>query len=234
MTDIKTAIVTAGGSGLGAGAARALAKDGYKVAVLSPSENCEHVAREIGGIAVRGSNHSTEDLQAIGDAVMAKWGRVDVLVNSSGHGPKGPVLDISDEDWSKAMDLYLMNVVRGARIVTPIMEKQGGGSIINISTFAVFEPDALFPTSCVFRAGLSSFTKLFANEYAGQNIRMNNVLPGFIDSLPEKEDRRNRVPMGRYGRVEEFCSMIAYLASEPAGYITGQNFRIDGGLTHSV
>lgn len=124
MTDIKTAIVTAGGSGLGAGAARALAKDGYKVAVLSPSENCEHVAREIGGIAVRGSNHSTEDLQAIVDAVMAKWGRADVLVNSSGHGPKGPVLDISDEDWSKAMDLYLMNVVRGARIVTPIMEKQ--------------------------------------------------------------------------------------------------------------
>lgn len=234
MTDIKTAIVTAGGSGLGAGAARALANDGFKVAVLSPSENCEHVAREIGGIAVRGFNHSTEDLKTIVDAVMAKWGRVDVLVNSSGHGPKGPVLDITDEDWSNAMDLYLMNVVRGARIVTPIMEKQGGGSIINISTFAVFEPDSLFPTSCVFRAGLSSFTKLFANEYADRNIRMNNVLPGFIDSLPEKEDRRSRIPMGRYGRVEEFCSMIAYLASGPAGYITGQNFRIDGGLTHSV
>ncbi len=114
------------------------------------------------------------------------------------------------------------------------MAKQGGGAIINISTFAAFEPDPLFPTSGVFRAGLAAFTKLFADKYAADNIRMNNVLPGFIDSLPETEDRRARIPMGRYGKAAEVSALIAYLASDDAAYMTGQNLRIDGGLTHAV
>ena len=114
------------------------------------------------------------------------------------------------------------------------MEEQGGGSIINISTFAAFEPDPLFPTSGVFRAGLASFTKLFSDKYAAWNVRMNNVLPGFINSLPETDDRRERIPMGRYGKAQEVSSLIAYLASDEGGYITGQNIHIDGGLTRAV
>ena len=114
------------------------------------------------------------------------------------------------------------------------MAEQGGGSIINISTFAVFEPDPLFPTSGVFRAGLASFTKLFADKYAPDNVRMNNVLPGFIDSLPETEDRKSRIPMGRYGHAGEVSGLISYLASDDTAYITGQNIRMDGGLTASV
>jgi NAD(P)-dependent dehydrogenase (short-subunit alcohol dehydrogenase family) len=98
----------------------------------------------------------------------------------------------------------------------------------------VFEPDPLFPTSGVFRAGLAAFTKLFADKYAPDNIRMNNILPGFIDSLPEKEDRRSRIPLGRYGRAEEVSSLISWLASADGGYMTGQNLRLDGGLTRSV
>jgi NAD(P)-dependent dehydrogenase (short-subunit alcohol dehydrogenase family) len=129
---------------------------------------------------------------------------------------------------------HLLNVIRPTRIVTPIMIANGGGAILNISTFAVFEPDPLFPTSGVFRAALASFTKLFADKYAADNVRMNNILPGFIDSLPESEDRRARIPMGRYGKTEEVSSLIGYLASDDAGYITGQNLRIDGGLTRSV
>lgn len=234
MTDSRVAIITAGGSGLGAGAARALAQEGYKVAILSSSGKGEDLARELGGIGVTGSNQSVEDLQRLIDGAMEHWGRIDALVNSGGHGPKGDILSISDEDWHAAVDYYLLNVIRPTRLVTPIMERQGGGTIVNISTFAVFEPDPLFPTSSVFRAGLAGFTKLFADRYASANIRMNNVLPGFIDSLPETEDRRSRIPMGRYGRVEEFSSMIAYLCSEKASYITGQNIRIDGGLTRSV
>jgi NAD(P)-dependent dehydrogenase (short-subunit alcohol dehydrogenase family) len=155
-------------------------------------------------------------------------------VNSAGHGPKGDIMEISDEDWHLGMDYYLMNVIRPSRLVAPIMARQGGGTVINISTFAVFEPDPMFPTSGVFRAGLAAFTKLFSDKYASENVRMNNVLPGFIDSLPEKEDRRSRIPMGRYGRSEEVSGLISYLASDLAAYVTGQNIRIDGGLTRSV
>jgi NAD(P)-dependent dehydrogenase (short-subunit alcohol dehydrogenase family) len=234
MADDKVALITAGGSGMGADAARRLAGDGYSVAILSSSGKGEALAGELGGIGVTGSNRCVADLQRLVDLAMARWGRVDVLVNSAGHGPKGPVLEISDEDWHLGMEIYLLNVIRPARMVTPIMERQGGGAIINISTFAVFEPDPLFPTSGVFRAGLAAFTKLFADRYAGSNIRMNNVLPGFIDSLPETGERRERVPMGRYGRADEISSLIAFLASEGGGYITGQNIRVDGGLTRSV
>jgi len=234
MSEHKVALITAGGSGMGADAARRLADDGFKVAILSSSGKGEALARELGGVGHTGSNLDTDDLSAFVGKAIDAWGRIDVLVNSAGHGPKGDLLQISDEDWHKGMEYYLMNVIRPARLVTPHMEAQGGGTIINISTFAAFEPDPLFPTSGVFRAGLASFSKLYADRYAEKNIRMNNVLPGFIDSLPEKEDRRARIPMGRYGQAREVSSLISYLASDDAGYITGQNFRIDGGLTRSV
>ena len=234
MTTVKTALVTAGGSGMGADAARQLAADGFKVGILSSSGKGEALAEELGGIGVTGSNKSMDDLKKLVDLAMSTWGRIDVLVNSAGHGPKGPIMDISDEDWHEGMEVYLLNVIRPARLVAPIMAKQGGGTILNISTFAVFEPDPLFPTSGVFRAGLASFTKLFSDKFAVDNVRMNNILPGFIDSLPETEDRRARIPMQRYGRAEEVSSLISYLASDAAGYITGQNLRIDGGLTRGV
>ena len=114
------------------------------------------------------------------------------------------------------------------------MQKQKNGSIINISTFAVFEPESTFPTSGVFRSGLASFTKLYSNEYAKDNIRINNILPGFIDSLPEKDEFKKRIPLQRYGKVSEISSLIELLASEGGSYITGQNIRVDGGITKSV
>jgi NAD(P)-dependent dehydrogenase (short-subunit alcohol dehydrogenase family) len=230
----KVAIVTAGGSGMGAAAARKLADDGFRVAILSSSGKGEALAAELGGIGVTGSNQSNDDLKRLVDKVVAQWGRVDVLVNSAGHGPRAPILDITDEDWHRGMDVYLLSAVRPARLVAPLMVKQGGGSIINISTFAAFEPDPVFPTSGVFRAGLAAFTKLFADKYAADNVRMNNVLPGFIDSLPEKAEFRGRIPMGGYGKSSEIAAVIGFLASEGAGYITGQNLRVDGGITRSV
>lgn len=234
MTIEKTALITAGGSGMGAGAAKRLAADGYKVGVLSSSGKGEALGEALGGFGVTGSNRSVADLARLVDGAMDRWGRVDVLVNSAGHGPKGDFLEMTDEDWHDGLDVYLMNVIRPTRLVTPIMAGQGGGAIINISTFAAFEPDPLFPTSGIFRAGLAGFAKLFADRHAAENIRMNNILPGFIDSLPETEDRRARIPMGRYGREEEVASLIAWLASGDGGYVTGQNWRIDGGLTRGV
>jgi NAD(P)-dependent dehydrogenase (short-subunit alcohol dehydrogenase family) len=230
----KVAIVTAGGSGMGAAAARKLADDGFRVAILSSSGKGEALAVELGGIGVTGSNQSNDDIKRLVDKVADTWGRVDVLVNSAGHGPRAPILEITDEDWHRGMDVYLLSAVRPARLVAPLMVKQGGGTIINISTFAAFEPDPVFPTSGVFRAGLAAFTKLFADKYAADNVRMNNVLPGFIDSLPEKAEFRGRIPMGRYGKSSEIAAVIGFLASEGAGYITGQNLRVDGGITRSV
>jgi len=237
MTDTatgKVAIITAGGSGMGAGAARKLAADGFKVAILSSSGKGEALAAELGGIGVTGSNQSSEDLQRLVDETMARFGRIDALVNSAGHGPRAPLLDLTDEDWHRGMEVYFLNVVRPTRLVTPIMQAQKSGAIVNISTFAAFEPDPVFPTSGVFRAGLAAYTKLFSDRYAPDNIRMNNVLPGFIDSLPEKQEFRDRIPMGRYGTVDEVSELIALLASDRAAYITGQNIRIDGGITRSV
>ena len=157
-----------------------------------------------------------------------------MLVNSAGHGPRAPILELTDDDWRTGLEVYFLNVVRPTRLVTPVMLQQNEGVVINISTFAAFEPDPAFPTSGVFRAGLAAYTKLFADEYAKNNIRMNNVLPGFIDSLPEKEEFRVRIPMQRYGKTDEISATVAFLASAGAAYITGQNIRVDGGITRSV
>ena len=234
MKNNKVALITAAGSGIGADIARRLAAQGYQLGILSSSAKGQQLATQLDAVSVTGSNQSVADTQQLVDLAMQRWGRVDVLVNSAGHGPKGAVLELSDADWHLGMEYYLLNVIRPARILAPIMADQGGGAIVNISPFATFEPDPLFPTSGVFRAALASFSKLFADKYAAQNIRMNNVLPGFIDSLAETQERRQRIPMGRYGKTSEVSSLVAYLVSDEASYITGQNIRIDGGLTRSV
>lgn len=230
----KVAIITAGGSGMGAAAARRLANDGFKVAILSSSGKGETLAAELGGIGVTGSNQSNDDLKRLVDLAMERWGRIDALVNSAGHGPRAAILDITDEQWHTGMDVYLMNVIRPTRLVAPIMAAQKAGAIVNISTAWAFEPSPMFPTSAVFRAGLAAYTKLFADTYAPQNVRMNNVLPGWIDSLPATEERRQSVPMARYGTSDEIAATVAFLVSEGAGYITGQNIRVDGGLMRSL
>jgi NAD(P)-dependent dehydrogenase (short-subunit alcohol dehydrogenase family) len=234
MPQEKVAIITAGGSGMGAAAGRRLAQDGFGVAILSSSGKGEALVEELGGIGVTGSNQSSEDLARLVGRTLDRWGRIDALVNSAGHGPRAPLLELTDDDWHRGMEVYFLNVVRPTRLVTPVMQRQRSGAIVNISTFALFEPEPAFPTSGVFRAGLAAYTKLFADRYAADNIRMNNVLPGFIDSLPEKQEFRERIPMGRYGRVEEVAELIALLASDRAAYITGQNIRIDGGITRSI
>ncbi len=230
----RVALVVAGGSGIGADTARKLAETGWQVGVMSSSGKGEELGKELNGFGYTGSNLEPEDLAAFVKMAMGTAGRIDGVVNCSGHGPKGEIDQISDEDWRSGMDYYLLNVIRMTRLVAPIMKTQNGGSIVNISTFAAFEPDADFPTSAVFRAGLATYAKLFATRFAAHNVRMNNVLPGFIDSLPEKPDRLSRIPAGRYAKVRELSEVVSFLLSDASSYITGQNLRVDGGLTASV
>ena len=234
MSTQKVALITAGGSGMGAEAARKLAAHGFHFAILSSSGKGEALALELGGLGVTGSNQSNDDLKRLVDGAMQRWGRIDALVNSAGHGPRAPILEITDDQWRSGMDVYLMSAIRPTRLVTPIMQAQKSGAIVNISTAWAFEPSAMFPTSAVFRAGLAAFTKIFSDQYAADNIRMNNVLPGWIDSLPATDARRDSVPMRRYGTSVEIAATVAFLVSDGAGYVTGQNLRVDGGLSRSV
>ena len=234
MSENKAAIVTAAGKGMGAAIARELAADGYAVSLLSVSDAAVDLAKELGGIGMSGSVTNPADLATLVQRTTDTFGRIDAVVNNTGHPPKGPLLDISDEQWHSGLDLAVLNVVRMARLVTPIMQAAGGGAIVNISTFAAYEPDPGFPVSASLRAALGSFAKLYADTYAADGIRMNNVLPGFIESYPVEETTVARIPMGRAGTVEEIAKTVAFLVSEGAGYITGQNIKVDGGITRSV
>ncbi len=229
----KVAIVTAAGRGIGAGIARALAADGFTLALLSPGETVEALGKELGGFGLRGSVTEPAALKRLVDETMTRYGRIDAVVNNTGHPPKGPLLDITDADWHKGFDMVMLNVIRTLRLVTPLMLKQKVGAIVNISSAMAFEPETDFPMTTL-RAALSAWTKLYADSHAKDGIRANCVLPGFTDSLPEKDTRRTRIPMQRYARVEEIAAAVAFLVSDKASYITGQSLRVDGGLTRGM
>jgi NAD(P)-dependent dehydrogenase (short-subunit alcohol dehydrogenase family) len=230
----KVAIVTAAGKGVGAAIARELAASGYRLSLLSNSDGALQLAPELGGIGMIGSVTEPADLEKLVHSTLEKFGRVDAVVNNTGHPPKGDLLEISDDAWHLGLDMLVLNVVRMARLVTPAFVKQGGGAIVNISTFSAFEPRLSFPVSSTLRSGLASFTKLYADRYAEFGIRMNNVLPGYMDNYPETEENLAKIPMKRHGKVQEIAKTVRFLLSDDAGYITGQNLRADGGLTHSI
>ena len=230
----KTAVITAAGSGIGAACARELASRGYAVALMSPSGRAEDLAKELGGLGLTGSVTEVADLESLIAETLERYGRIDGVVNSTGHPPSGEILELTDEQWHGALDLVVLNVVRMTRLVTPVMLRQGGGAIVNVSTFSAFEPSPDFPLSSALRAALAGFTKLYADRYAAEGVRMNNILPGFIESFEIDEETRRSIPMQRQGSVAEVAKTATFLLSEDSGYVTGQNVRVDGGLTRSV
>ena len=234
MAEQKVAIVTAAGRGIGAACALELAAKGYRLALMARSPEVVQLAQELKGFGWMGSVTEERDLNALVAETMKIYGRIDAVVNNTGHPAKGDLLSITDADWHSGLDLLLLNVVRMARLVTPVFMQQGHGAIVNISTFGAVEPGLSFPVSSSLRAALANFTKLYADKYAESGIRMNNVLPGFIENYDVSDDVRETIPMKRAGRVNEIAKTAAFLLSKDAGYITGQNIRVDGGLTRSV
>ena len=233
-TQSPVAIVTAASKGMGAATARELARRGYKLALFATSDAVSDLAKELGAVALRGSVTVPADLERLVKTTMETHGRIDAVVNNTGHPPKGQLLAIPDADWHTGLDMVLMNVVRMARLVTPQFEKQGSGAIVNISTFAAVQPDATFPVSSSLRAALSAFTKLYAERYAATGIRMNNLLPGFIDSYPQTPERVAKIPAKRFGTVAEVAATIAFLLSKEGAYINGQNIIVDGALVRGI
>ena len=230
----KVCIIVGGGKGIGAAVAREMNKRHYRLALMSPSENCEKLANELDGIAVRGKAENAADTQALFDATMEKYGRIDSLLIHVGGPPKGDLLDIADEDWIKANEMVLLPVIRMSKLVTPIMKDQGGGSIVNITTFSAFEPSLTFPTSSVYRVGVSSFTKLYSDRYGSNNIRMNCLLPGFTDSLDLPQKFADMSTFKRLASAEEQAKAAVFLLSDDSTYITGQSIRSDGGVTRHM
>ena len=230
----KVCVIVGGGKGMGAAVAREMNKRRYRLALMSPSENCEKLANELDGIAVRGKAENAADTQALFDATMEKYGRIDSLLIHVGGPPKGDLLDIADEDWIKANEMVLLPVIRMSKLVTPIMKDQGGGSIVNITTFSAFEPSLTFPTSSVYRVGVSSFTKLYSDRYGSNNIRMNCLLPGFTDSLDLPQKFADMSTFKRLASAEEQARAAAFLLTDDSTYITGQSIRSDGGVTRHM
>ena len=230
----KVAIVTASGKGLGKAIAESLHHAGYQLSLMSPSGNANQLAEALGGIGLTGSVTEPDDLENLVQTTLDRYGRIDALVNNTGHPTKGPLLEISDDGWREGLDLILLNVIRLCRMVVPHMLDQGSGAIVNISTFAAFEPDLAFPVSSAMRAALASYTKLFADQYGDKNIRMNNVLPGFMETYEVSDAIKNKIPMKRPATTLEVANAVKFLLSEESAYITGQNLRVDGGITRSV
>lgn len=230
----RSAIITAASRGIGAACARELSERGFLLVLMSSTDAVQKIAEELGAKSVVGSVTNPDDLQNLVSLAQDSYGRIDAVVNNTGHPTRGDLLELTDSDWISGFDLAFLNVLRMARLVAPVMKKQGGGSIVNISTLGAIEPNLSFPISSSIRAGLASFTKLFADRYGQDGVRMNNVLPGFVDSYEVSEDLRETIPMKREATVGEIAKTVAFLVSGDASYITGQSIRVDGGQGRSL
>ena len=231
MSERPVALVTAASRGIGAACARTLASRGYRVSLLARSDAVHALAAELSGIATAGSVEELGDLAAAVENTLSAYGRIDALVNNTGHPAKGDLLALDDAAWQQGFALILQSVVRMARLVTPVFLRQGGGAVVNASSLWAVEPHLDAPVSSTLRASLSSFTKLYADRFAADRIRMNCVLAGFVDTYPVAEKFAQAIPMRRVAKPEEVARVVAFLLSEDAGYITGQSVRADGGLT---
>ena len=253
----KTALVAASSKGLGYGVARALAANGAKVSLCSRSAAdiaaaAQTLAADYGieTLATSCDLRRSDDIQAWVDKTVAAWGKIDCLLVNAGGPPARTFKELSDEDWQAAFELTLMSSVRMIRATIPHMPL--GGSILTVTSSSIREPIPRLGLSTVMRSGVMGLVKTLADELAEDGIRVNNLVPGRIDTdrvaqldantsdklgiSIEEVQRRSlaAIPLGRYGSIDDFGAAGAFLLSPAASYITGATLRVDGGAMRSI
>ncbi|MBI4611738.1 MAG: SDR family oxidoreductase [Candidatus Rokubacteria bacterium] len=248
----KVVVITGGSEGLGRACALKFAQEGARVALCARrkailEQTAERIRNATGAdvLAVPADVTKADQVEAFISQVIARFGRIDVLVNNAGTSAAGAFEQVDDRAWQQDLDLKLMAAVRCCRLVIPHMRRQGGGRIINVTTVGGKAPGTRALPTTVTRAAGINLTKSLANEYAAEGIRVNTVCLGLVKSVQWERRAKGdveayyrevgkRVPLGRVGEAEEFADLVAFLASERAGYITGTAINFDGGMSAVV
>ncbi len=255
----RVALVTAASRGLGKAIAYELAREGADVAICARGKEqlkrtAKEIARDTGTrvLAVAADVTVTREVLELIDAVVKRFGRLDVLVNNAGGPPPGPSLTFSDEDWRRAVELNLLSAVRLTRAAVRHMQANGWGRIINLTSVSVKQPIADLVLSNAARTGVIGFAKTLALELAPEGITVNSVCPGFtrtervLELAQARAEREGvaveevlagyerQIPAGRMGQPEELAALVAFLASERAAYITGVAIQVDGGYVRGL
>lgn len=240
----QTAIVTGGSRGIGRAVAVRLAKDGMNLVInyrgdSAAAEETERLCRELGAevLLVQGDVSRAEDCEKLAAQAKEAFGRVDVLVNNAGITRDGLLARMTEEDFRAVLDVNLVGPWNMIKAVNRIMMKQRYGRIVNLSSVTGLMGNMGQTNYAAAKAGILGITKSYAREVAGRGITVNAVAPGFIDTdmteaMPEgaKDKIITGIPMGRTGKPEDVAEAVAFLASEQAGYITGEVLRVDGGM----
>jgi NAD(P)-dependent dehydrogenase (short-subunit alcohol dehydrogenase family) len=251
----RCALVTGGSMGIGRAAALVLAAEGCRVAIAARgAEALAQAAQEIGRdtLAVRADCTQPADIRRMVAEVLARFGRLDVLVNSIGAAKSGHFLRLSDDEWRDSLELKLFGIVRCCREAIPHMQRQGWGRIVNLIGHRGRQPEAQAMPAGVANAGLINFTKALADEFVRDGILVNGVSPcpmqtrrldymvqakaamaGISEEAARAEFLRD-IPIGRFAEPHEIAPLVAFLASERNTYITGTTIAIDGGATRTV
>jgi 3-oxoacyl-[acyl-carrier protein] reductase len=251
----KVAIVGGASMGIGYGIARTLAQEGARVAITARREPglanaAETLRSETGAevLPIAADCRRAEDCVRVGDTVARQLGGIDILVNNDGAPPLGDLMSFDDAAWSKAVEQNLMYVVRMTRAAIPQMKARGGGSVLNITAISAIQPIAGFGLSVATWSGVIGFAKTLSLEVARDNINVNTICPGYVDTQrlekvfaaggqdPQAMRRKleAEVPMGRIGSADDIAGIAALLVSPRGRYITGTAIQVDGGLLRGV
>ena len=239
----RTAIVCGASSGMGLACAEALAAEGANVAMFARRRDLlQREAERVGGLAVRGDLTNPADLRRLVDRTLEAFGAIDILVNNGGGPPRTAALGLTGEQVEQAVELLLLSAVRLTALCLPQLERSGHGRVINITSSSVREPIDNLALSNSVRPGVIGWAKTLAREVGPKKITVNSIAPGRIETErltevyvdgPRAEDLE-AIPLRRFGQPREVASVVCFLASDAAAYVTGTVIPVDGGLTRSL